>query len=114
MWKSIAPVMFTFVLVLTLNLLHSAAVDLADLDGDYCTVLARPHLVKPDEDDWNEDLYFCHPSIPNAYLKCVIGKPKNSEGKNASEVLEERELVCGTNGFFNTQLKVGLIPCANY
>jgi len=106
MSKSIAPAMFAFILLLTLNLSPSLAVDLDDSDRDYCTTLVASRFVKPDEAVPNEDFYFCHPSIPNAYLKCVVGRPEKSEGKIVStRVLEEQELVCGAKGFFNTDKK---------
>ena len=99
--------MFAFILLLTLNLSPSLAVDLDDSDRDYCTTLVASRFVKPDEAVPNEDFYFCHPSIPNAYLKCVVGRPEKSEGKIVpTRVLEEQELVCGAKGFFNTDKKV--------
>ena len=107
---SLAPFMFSFIVILTFTPTPSLAIDVDDLDDrdfDICSGLVSPRAVKPDEKVPNEDFYFCHPKTPNAYMKCVVGRPKASEGKIVhTEVLKEKELVCGPNGFFNTDKKV--------
>jgi len=104
-----AAVAATFNLILTFILSPSAAVDLnidEDLDRDYCTAQVSSRAVKPNVRVREEEFYFCHPTIPNAYLKCVVGRPKASDGKIAyTEIIEEKELVCGVNAFFNSQKK---------
>jgi len=102
-----APSMSVLFLILTFNRVSSAVhLDGLSHDRDYCTELVTSRVVKPGVDVPTEELYFCHPSISNAYLKCVVGKPDKPAGKVLStEVLEEQELVCGVNGFFNSQKK---------
>ena len=117
MSKVKAPTVLVFILVLTLQDCPSWALHL-DADRDYCTELVQSRFdallgggggggVAAAVGDFPSRMFFCHPSVPNAYLECVVGKTENPEGTSISfEVVEERELVCGANEFFNSDVKV--------
>ena len=107
-------------LFLTYSLAAVAAEhDANDSDREYCEDLVTPRAVQVDELVEPEDFYFCHPSIPNGYLKCIVGVSEEAIVDRFAEsgrivytsVLDEKELMCGADLYFNTEKQVRHVAC---
>ena len=69
----ITPAAVTAILFLTFYQLAAA-----DRHADYCSSLMASRVLKPGEIVEDETYYFCHPTTPNAFVKCLFGMPRGT------------------------------------
>jgi len=91
MYLRLPPVVFAAILLLLTFASCSTADHHLDID---CDSLVPKRVLKPGEVVDEETFFFCHPAIPNGYLKCVVGRPEESKTMDkANEVLAEDVLI---------------------
>ena len=76
MYLRLPPVVFAAILLLLTFASCSTADHHLDID---CDSLVPKRVLKPGEVVEEETFFFCHPAIPNGYLKCVVGRPEESK-----------------------------------
>ena len=82
-------------------------------DDDPCSSpKVKLRSIKPYEVVAEESFYICHPTLSNAYVRCVVGRPaeRRSGRIDTTEVVDEHERVCPRGLFFNSVMRACVVP----